>query len=203
MTKIRKLLISFLLLSLFQGKTIAQEWEFAKEEDGIKVYTCHENGSANKSFRGETDITATLSSVSALIQDVEKFDEWDEDVTEIEVLKYEKDKLIDYYVVYDVPWPFQDRDLCVSATVTSDQETGTVTIVSSSIPDAVPVSKDNIRITDYRQKWIIQPEENGVVKVTVEGYADPAGSIPAWVANMAITKTPLNMLRSIRDHFTR
>jgi hypothetical protein len=203
MTITKKLLTFFFLLVLFQGKVLAQEWEFAKEEDGIKVYTCYENGSANKSFRGETDITATLSSVSALIQDVEKFDEWDKDVTEIRVLKYEKDKLIDYYVVYDVPWPFQDRDLCVAATVTSDPETGAVIIISGSVPEAVPLNKDIIRITDYRQKWIIRPKENGVVNVTVEGYADPAGSIPAWIANIAITKTPLNMLRSIRDHFTR
>jgi hypothetical protein len=53
---------------------------------------------------------------------------------------------------------------------------------------------------DYRQKWIIQPEKKGYIRLIVEGFADPAGDIPAWIVNMAITDTPLNMLSSIRDN---
>jgi virulence-associated protein VagC len=198
-TYIHLALILFLSLSL--GKTLAQEWEFAKEKDRIKVYTRMEKDSRFKSFKGETEVKADHKSIIALIEDVEKFDDWDEDVSEIKVLEHVPGKMLKYYVVYDVPWPFHDRDLCVEAITSVDQATGTILMQARSIPEAVPLNEDRVRILDYRQKWIVEPKENGWALVTVEGFADPAGDIPAWIANMAITDTPLNMLREIRNRF--
>ena len=193
-------LIFILSLSFPLGKIIAQDWEFAKEKDGIKVYTRYENESRYKSFKGETDVQADIAEVSALIEDVKNFDRWDADVSEIRVLKHEQGKMIRYYVVYDVPWPFKDRDLCVEADITTDKASGSQLIQARSVPDIVPLNDDMVRIVDYRQEWIIQPEKNGYIRLIVEGFADPAGDIPAWIVNMAITDTPLNMLSSIRDN---
>ena len=179
---------------------MAQDWEFAKEKDGIKVYTRYENESRYKSFKGEIDIKADISAVSSLIEDVKNFDRWDEDVTEIRVIKHDQGKMIRYYVVYDIPWPFKDRDLCVEADITTDKASGSQLIQARSVPDIVPLNDDMVRIVDYRQEWIIQPEKNGYIRLIVEGFADPAGDIPAWIVNMAITDTPLNMLSSIRDN---
>ncbi len=193
-------LIIILSFSFPQGKIIAQDWEFAKEKDGIKVYTRYENESRYKSFKGEVDIKADIAAVSSLIEDVKNFDRWDEGVTEIRVLQHVQGKMIRYYVVYDVPWPFKDRDLCVEADITTDKASGSQLIQARSVPEFVPLNDDRVRIVDYRQKWIIQPSGNGNIRLIVEGFADPAGDIPAWVVNMAITDTPLNMLNSIRDN---
>ena len=190
-------IIFFLLLS--RGMAFAQEWEFAKEKDGIKIYTRNEPGSHFKCFKGELDIKADASVVSSLIEDVESFAKCDEDVDEIRVLEQVKGKMLTYYVVYDVPWPFKDRDLCVEATITTNQAEGSIKISAKSVPEAVPLDEDKERITEYWQNWFIQPGENNMVHIVLEGFADPAGEIPAWIANMAITDTPLNMLRAIKE----
>jgi len=192
-------LIIILSLSFPRGEIIAQDWEFATEKDGIKVYTRYENESRYKSFKGETDIKADITVVSSLIEDVKNFDRWDKDVSEIRVLEHEHGKMIRYYVVYDVPWPFKDRDLCIEARITTDQANGAIEISAKSVPEAVPLNEDKERITDYWQNWFIQPEEKDMVHISLEGFADPAGDIPAWIANMAITDTPLNMLRAIKE----
>ena len=194
--------IIYLLLLLYLSVSLkAQEWEFAKEKDGISVYTRPEPGTNFKAFKGETEFAADIDDVCTLIEDVESFDEWDEDVSEIRVVSYEKGKSIRYYVVYDTPWPFTDRDLCVSVTITTDEKTGTRLLLARSEPDLVPPDPDLVRIVNYWQKWIIQPKGNGLVHLTLEGYADPAGDIPAWMANMAITDTPLNTLGAVREQF--
>jgi len=203
MNNIKYILVPLLLLLFGQGKLLAQEWEFAKEKDGIKVYTRFEKESQFKSFRGELEIKADLAAVSALIEDVKNFDRWDEDVSEIRILEQEEGKRLKYYVVYDVPWPLKDRDLCVEAVITADQATGSKLILASSVPGAVPLNDDLVRIIDYRQKWILQPKENGIVHITIEGFADPAGDVPAWIVNMAITDTPLNILRAVKETFEK
>ena len=195
------LLIILLSMNLFPGKIIAQEWKLAKEKDGIKIYTRQEQESNFKSFKGETDVRADMAMVSAMIEDVEKFDEWDEDVSEIRILAQEPGKTLKYYVVYDIPWPFQDRDLCVEATISDDHDTGTKLIRSVSATEAVPLKEGTVRIVSYWQNWTIQPKENGLVHLILEGFADPAGDIPSWIANIAITNTPLNILKAIRDKF--
>jgi len=177
----------------------AQTWNLEKNKDSIKVYTRPEPGSNFKAFRGETEVKANLDEVIAIIENVEQFDEWDEDVKEIRVLEQEKGKFLKYYVVYDLPWPFQDRDLCVEATFSKDNYSGTTLLASRSIPEEAPLNEDIVRIT--WQQWILEEKENGIIRITVEGFADPAGDIPAWIANMAITDTPLNMLKEIRKKF--
>ena len=199
----RTLLQIFLLRILFFGfgDVFAQDWELAKEKDGIKVYTRQVEGSKHKAFKGETEFRADFESVSSLIEDVKKFDVWDDDITEIRVLGQEKGKMLKYYVAYDVPWPLADRDLCVEASIRTDPVTGSKHIDARSIPEAMPQGDGLVRIINYWQKWTIQPDGNGMIHLTVEGFADPAGDIPAWVANLAITKSPMNMLRAIREYF--
>ena len=170
------------------------------EQDGIKVYTRPEPGSSFKAFKGEVLLNATVEDICELLEDVEKFDEWDEDVAEIRVISQEKAKFVNYYVKYDTPWPAQDRDLCVTARFSEESGSGKIFLESSSRPELVPIDEDYIRIKEYHQKWIIEPKGDGNVFLTVEGFADPAGSIPSWIANMAITKTPKNMLISIREY---
>jgi hypothetical protein len=188
---------------MLMTNSYAQQWEFAKEKNGIKVYTRPESGSNYKAFKGEIELNSTMTEVTNMVEDVEQFDIWDEDISEIRVLSREPGKMLRYYVVYDLPWPLTDRDLCVEASIAVDEQTGTKLLKAISIPEAVPLVDNVVRIVNYWQKWIIQPGPGGIIHLTVEGYADPAGDIPAWIANMAITDTPLNMLEAIRDELNK
>ncbi len=188
-----------LILFFLPGKLQSQQWEFAREKDGITISTRPEAGSHYKAFKGEVELHASIDLISRMLEDVEQFDVWDEDISEIRVLEHDPGKSLRYYVVYDLPWPFTDRDLCVEAVFSSEPASLARILQSRSVPEAVPLNEDHVRIVNYWQKWIIQPLEGGLVRLTVEGFADPAGDIPAWIANMAITDTPLNMLGSIRE----
>jgi hypothetical protein len=181
--------------------TYSQDWIFEKEKDGIRICTRPEPGSKFIAFKGETEVKADITEVIAIIEDVEQFDEWDKDVKEIKVLEHQPGKMLKYYVVYDLTWPIQDRDLCIEAVFAMDTNNGNTLLVSSSIPEAMPANEDFIRISDYWQRWILEQKENGIIHITIEGFADPAGDIPAWIANLAITDSPLNMLREIREKF--
>jgi len=201
MARSQYIFILALVILFITNEIHAQQWHLEKDKDGIQVYTRPEPGSNFKAFKGETEVNANLAEIVAIIEDVEQFDDWDEDVKEIRILEQVKGKFLKYYVVYDLPWPVQDRDLCIEAAFSTDRNNGNTLLISGSIPEAVPPQEGIVRITDYWQQWVLEEKENGIIRITVEGFADPAGDIPAWIANMAITDTPLNMLREIRKRF--
>jgi hypothetical protein len=177
----------------------AQDWECAKERDGIKIYTSRDTASSYKMFRGEIDLQSDVITVSNLLEDVKNFDVWDEDISNIRVLDDKPGEFFRYYVQYDLPWPFMDRDLCAAADVRTSPVTGERIILAKSDPEAVPPDREYVRIIKFWQKWTIMPTGIGKVHLTLEGFADPAGDIPAWLANLAITKAPWNMLQKIRS----
>jgi hypothetical protein len=193
------LLLTFLFLSLISIPVFSQSWEFAKEKDGIRVYTRKEPNSTLKSFKGETIFNTSIDKVFFILGDATNFDWWDKDISLIKVLSFEPGKNIKYYLVYDVPWPLADRDLAVNSEIAINPTTGDRTITATPLLNVIPEKKDIVRIKKYWQRWTVQPMENGKVKVILEGFVDPAGSVPAWLYNMTITETPLKVIQSLKD----
>ena len=205
MTDNRYLLILFVFFLCLAVNTSvsAQAWEFIKEKDGIKIYTRKEGNNSLKSFKGEAFLHTQMEKVTALIGNVKNFDWWDDDITEIKVLLNEKDKHIQYYLIYDVPWPVTDRDLVVDALISTDPVTGIRVVEAKPLPNVIPEKPNLIRIKKYWQKWTIIPMETGIVHVILEGFVDPGGSVPAWLYNMVITETPLKVIKSVQTHVAK
>lgn len=193
-------LIFFLFIFSITADLSAQSWTFVKSQEGINLYTRKEEGSLLKSFKGIMDVHSTMVKVCDLIGNVNNHDWWDENLREIKVLSYEKDKYFQYYLIYHVPWPFTDRDLCVESNVSIDPVTGRRTITATPLSNVIPEKPDLIRIKKYWQKWTIQPMENGIVRLTLEGFVDPAGNVPSWLYNMVITETPLKVMRRVKRY---
>ena len=183
----------------FSGNLSAQDWNFIKESDGIKIFTRSEESSALKSFKGEADLKTDMEKISKVIQQTENYDLWNDDISEIKVLGYEKDKYIKYYLVYDVQWPFSDRDLCVEALISTNPVTGKRVVLATPLPGVIPENPDMVRITNYWQQWTMEPAGNGMIHLTLEGSVDPGGNIPAWLTNLVISNTPLNIMRQVRE----
>ncbi|HZX61588.1 MAG TPA: hypothetical protein VFE66_00165 [Bacteroidales bacterium] len=180
-----------------------QSWNFVKERDHIKLYSRVEGNGSLKSFKGVVDIHADMEKVSSMIGNVTNFEWWGENIREIKVLFYEKDKHIQYYLIYDAPWPFMDRDLVADVHITTDPSSGTRSIYSHPLLNVIPENPDLVRVTSYWQRWTIQPLNNGMIHLTLEGFIDPAGSIPSWLYNMLVIETPLKLMREVQKRVNK
>jgi len=189
----------FILNLILVHNALAQSWNFIKEQDGIKIYTRNELHSSLKSYKGETVFNAPMGKIYMLLGSAKNFDWWDKGFTTIKVLKHEDQKFIQYYFIYDMPWPVTDRDLAVESVIKLDTITNQYTVSSRPLPNAVPENPNLVRISNYWQKWTVQPMEKGNIHITLEGSVDPGGNIPSWVYNMLVTDMPLNTIRSLRN----
>ena len=188
------------MMNLFWANTLfAQSWKFVKEKEGIKVFTRNVPNSSLKSFKGETNFQASVDRVSMMIMDPQYGDWWEKNFIQRTLLDYQKDKYIQYYLVYGLPWPFTNRDFAAETRITKDSVTGEHTMISVSMADRVPVKPDMVRINKYMQKWILQPLDDQTVHVILEGFIDPGGNVPAWIYNIVIPEAPFKIIRSLRD----
>ncbi|NVO18329.1 MAG: hypothetical protein HXX13_01440 [Bacteroidetes bacterium] len=199
----RYILLCFSLSASLQLLTISfsysQPWQFVKEKEGIRLYLRQEANSAFKSFHGETEFRGNFEKVCSLVGDPTKQDWWGDDVKDIRVLAYEKDKLIRYYFIYDAPWPLTNRDLVAEVHISDDPATGAKVVASKQLLNVVPLNPDMVRVTNFHQKWTILPMKNGIVQVTLEGFINPGGEVPSWLYNMIIVDIPLRLLKVIRE----
>lgn len=193
------ILILNILLFLNVKAVNGQSWDFAKEKDGIKLFTRNELNSSLKSYRGEVTFKADIEKVNLLVGDVKNLDWWDKNISDIKVIDFKKDKSIRYYLIYHAPWPLSNRDIALESQITTDPLTGVRTVFSKPIYHLVPEKKDLVRIKKYWQKWTVEPMDNGYVHVVLEGFVDPNGNVPSWLYNMVITETPFNVIYALRE----
>ena len=178
--------------------TYGQPWNFVKDKDGIKIYTRIEPDNTLKSFKGETTFHASFEKVCSMLGNAKNDDWWDKNISDIKMLGYEEDKFIQYYLIYNMPWPLTNRDLVAETRIVTDPLTGDRTFVAEPLFKVIPEKNDIVRINNYHQKWTVQPMAKGNVHVILEGFIDPGGDVPAWAFNLIVPETPLKAIRSLR-----
>ena len=197
------IILMFIIAQPLSFSVVAQSWDFAKEKDGIKLYTRKVPGKSIKSYKGVCVIHAPAEKIFTMLEDVNHTDWWDKNLSQIKVLLYEKNKRAQYYLVYDLPWPVTDRDLCVEAITTIDPVAGVSIITANPIPGFIPENKEMIRIREYHQTWTVKPVSKESAYVELEGYADPSGSIPDWLANMLIVDSPYKVISNVKQRMEK
>ncbi len=187
------------ITQFFVNSLNAQPWTFVKEQDGIRIYTRVENNSPLKSYKGEANINAPMEKVCTLLGTAKNFDWWGEDFTKIEILEHEDQKFIQYYFIYNMPWPVTDRDLVVESMIKMDSAAHIYTVTSKPILNKMPENPGLVRINRYWQKWSVQPIDNSKMHVVLQGYVYLGGNVPPWLYNMLVTQMPLNTISLLRD----
>ena len=186
-------------LTITTDESYGQSWNLVKEKDGIRIFTRKDSNSSLKSYKAETTFRADLDKLSLIIGNAKQLDWWDKNISEIKVLASEENVFTQFYLVYDVPWPLANRDLVVDARISTNTVTGERIIVSKPLLNVIPEKPGLVRIKKYWQKWTIQPAANGNVHLSLEGFVDPGGNVPAWLYNIFITETPFEVMKAIRE----
>jgi hypothetical protein len=91
------------------------------------------------------------------------------------------------------------HDFVVDVTITKDPVTGESKIDAIALNGDIPERNDMVRIKDYRQTWTIIPRGNEMTHVVLEGFVDPAGTIPRWISNMLIIETPIKAISGLKE----
>lgn len=196
MTKIATLA---LLSLLFVGGE--PDWKLVKDSDGIKVYLAEAENSSIKQFKVEAFVEATPMEIVDAVVDIENNYKWFVDVEQGKLVEQISPNEFIFSQVIEVPFPFKDRQVVQNSKVTS-LANGAFRIDLKSASDALVIDDDYVRMTLATGYWLLTPTPEGT-DLEYSFLADPAGNIPAWLANQFIVDNPLKTIKGLREYLTK
>ncbi len=182
---------------MFAGAAQAEDWQVAKDEDGIKVSLSEVAGSKYKAYRGVTVIKAPVAKIVALQEDVAGACKW--------IHECKSQKLVDKkgdeawtYTQFKAPFPVTDRDSYIHVTTTRSAD-GTVTRKLEGVPTYKPEEKGYVRVAQVQGAWTLVPKGANETEVTYQVHTEPGGSVPSWLANKFVVDAPFNTLKALKE----
>ncbi|MGE8407528.1 MAG: START domain-containing protein [Pseudomonas sp.] len=173
-----------------------EPWHLAQDEDGIQVYLRTAPGSTYQSFRGITTIKADVRTLSDLQENLHVACKWLYACADMRLLKIEDDSTW-VYLTTSLPWPATTRDMVLKVQSERNDD-GSLIRHLSAVPGMVPRESGQIRVTRLQGLWKMVPKGERETEVTYELQAEPAGDIPAWLANRFVIDAPTISLRTLR-----
>ncbi len=193
------LLISLFFLSGTLSLFGQNGWVLKKEKDGIKISSRHSDHSKFNDLKIETDLRGTISQLSAILLDVEKYPEWAYATkTCVLVKKISKMEVI-YYSEIGVPWPASNRDFYAHCTVTLDSASRSMKVISTGIKDYQPDKKNLVRIPMSKGRWNISTVSDKIIHLQYFLELNPGGSVPGWILNLFATRGPMETFLNLKQ----
>jgi ribosome-associated toxin RatA of RatAB toxin-antitoxin module len=175
-----------------------EEWELRKNKNGIQVFTRNHPDSEIKEFRAVTLIEAEITKLVGIINDVEKYPLWMANCQSAVIHEVINDSTRIDYMVTAVPWPLSDRDVVFEVTVIRNADHH-FEVMLTSLPDAVPLKENLIRIRNSQGRWIFRETEENRIEVIHQFFGDPEGKVPNWIVNLFIVSGPYKTLSNLKN----
>ncbi len=196
MVSLHKMAVICGLTALLASVAQAEDWQVAKDQDGIKVSLSEVAGSKYKAYRGVTTIKASMAKVRGLQEDVAGACAWIHECKSQKVLKHEGDQSWTY-TQFNTPWPVTARDSVLHIT-TSEAADGSVTRTLEGVPSYIPEEKGFVRVAQVEGFWKLVPKGD-LIEVTYQVHTEPGGSVPSWLANKFVVDAPFNTLQALKQ----
>jgi len=198
-----KLLLSIICIVLSLGAAAEYRWQLKKETDGIKVYTSVMSDCNVKAVKVECLVEATPAQLIALLLDAKAHEDWVYSTKVSKMLRQPGPFHQIYYSEMELPWPLSNRDVVVELTITPQSGSSGFFVKAKAVEGYAPPVKDLVRVTRSEANWTVTPAGPGTLKIEYIAQADPAGAVPAWIANMFCTKGPYETFRRLRQTVAR
>lgn len=196
----RSLICFPLLLTLFYVEFAGAadgDWRLRKDKDDIQVYTKEIEGSPHDAVMAVTVMqNVRLSSMVALIEDLEACPDWADRCAESYVYRRLSETEAYVYTHNAMPFPVKDRDVLAHVTWTQNPESYEVVMTSMATTGIMEEVKGRLRLVQAKANWRFKPLPGGGVEVSNEAHINPGSSLPGWITNMLLVDTPHNTMKS-------
>jgi ribosome-associated toxin RatA of RatAB toxin-antitoxin module len=192
-------LLLFLAVALtsFKKPGPVDEWVYEREKKGIKVFTKKSKWGHLRDSKAVMIVAASPEEMYQLLTDFENYPKWLPRCKKARIVAHLSENEFIAQIVFNVPWPFKDRDCVVRVKVEKDEKTGTILIKEVSEPKYIREQEGVVRIQQLVATWKLVPK-NGGTEVTNEYGSNPGNDIPDWLTNTQSVETPLATFENIR-----
>lgn len=96
------------------------------------------------------------------------------------------DKMV--YILFDVPWPFKNRDMIAEIRTYNNCDNGCAEVFFTAKRNILPEYSNIVRMHSYEAHWKITPVPNGTTKVSFSAYSETNPVAPRWIQDPVMAK---------------
>ncbi|GAB3695938.1 START domain-containing protein [Spirosoma flavus] len=198
MRQIVLLIVALVGINRIGCSQISGDWHLEKDKDGIRIYSRNLIGNRLKELRAQSTFQGTLSSLVAMLSDVENYPRLMYKTKTTRLLRRVSEAEIYYYIETELPWPVENRDMNVRLTFSQDPGTRVLRIQINKVADEVPPQPHAVRVVDWLAVWEVQPLPNQELKIDYHCRLNPGGSLPPWLINLTAANGPYESFKLLR-----
>lgn len=195
----RKIYCSFILAFASLTCLYAQtDCKLKKDQDSIKVYTCHTDTTRFKSIVAEFTINTTQEELTKVVMDIPGYTQWQFNTVEAKVLKKISKSEQIYRTVIEAPWPVTDRDMVVRIKTKFDDNSHGIVITTESETGILPEKEGYVRVPSSRGTWVVTQKNKNKLQIKFTIQIDPGGSVPVWLVNWVCAQAPYQSFKNLK-----
>lgn len=186
-------------LFLFLTATVADaqsSWQLKKSDGHIKVFTRDNSSSGFKEVRVEATFTGTPEKLLAILTDVDHHKEWVYRTEKVYLIKKIGPHELLYYAETNVP-VFSNRDIVIRMTYEHDPVKGSLYVKTVGEPNAIAQRDGIVRIRKFLADYTVHKVSPHQISIVYTLTIDPGGSMSSGLANMFVTKGPLETFQGL------
>ncbi|MBS1506240.1 MAG: hypothetical protein JSS79_06305 [Bacteroidetes bacterium] len=172
-----------------------------KDQDSIKVYTCHNDTSKFKSITAEFTMHATLDEVEKFFLDFPGYVNWQFNTVTSTLLEKVSSTEFIYYTIIDAPWPVTDRDMVVKLNLYRSDRS--LIITANSVASKIPSKNEYIRVPVSHSVYEFQIKSRNSLSVSYKMQIDPGGSVPIWLVNLVCAQAPYLSFKKMKEQISK
>jgi hypothetical protein len=202
-----RMLVVWVLAGL-TGAALAQtqaeaDWHLRQGDETTPVQVwLRPRGDEVPAFRAVTRVQARLATLVALLLDPGRMPQWVDRVQSAVPLPPPDAGSALTHLVFDMPWPLDDRDAVVLSRLTQDAATRAVNIDGVAASERLAPTPGRVRMPSFEARWRFAPLGGGWVEVEFTGFGDPGGSLASPLlrgfAAAAVWQSPWQTMHALR-----
>jgi hypothetical protein len=197
--KTRYIFLTFISLFIFSeemmnypiNKEVAGygKWEMVKSSHDVQTYVRWvktSEGTITRERKGEMIIECTVDDVTDILTDSKSSAKWMRNVKESFELKRLNRFEWYNYTLFNIPWPFENRDLVSFLTMKTSPDRDRVDIHIISEDEYIPHKSRIERLTNYIANWSIIRVSNCRIKITFSAITNAPPMFPRWIQDPVV-----------------
>ena len=193
-----------IVMALCSSIYAAPTWTQIHENKGIRVYERDSDLGDLPDFKAISRVKASLFDLIAVLQDIDRRDEWVHRCTVSKTVKRFSEFEILLYHKTDSPWPVYDRDVAIQTKLYEmELERKYLAHFKGVKVSSIPENKGMIRLPQIEGYYLlnyIAPQETEVIYFV---HLNPGGALPHWLVKIATRDLPTKTIIGLRKQIKK
>ena len=178
------------------------DWEEVRNANGVKTYVRwlqYSNGKKIRERKGEIQVNCSLAKTVGILTDASATMKWMSGVSENYLLSKSNTSEWYTYTLYNIPWPFSNRDLVSVYELQNNPGNKSTLININSKADYVPQKPGIERLMNYKATWNIMETTPQQVHIIFSAISDTPPLFPRYIQDPVIEKIFHNNLVRLKE----